>query len=120
MLDQGMSDMDEDGGDRAGDEDVVVIFRLSNQSMGTQAERLELEALAAELERATQAANVGDYEGDEFGGGECVLFFSGPDSARLIDVLRTGLKQSPIGRGAKIARSAPGEDGAEHRQPIDP
>ena len=48
--------------------------------MGTKTERERLEALAAELERATHEARVGDYEGDEFGGGECVLFFSGDDS----------------------------------------
>ena len=115
-----MSDVGEDGDGHDPDEDVLVVFRLSNQSMGTKTERERLEALAVELERATQEARVGDYEGDEFGGGECVLFFSGDDRSRLIDVLRARLKQSPIGRDAKIARSAPGDDGAQHRQAIDP
>ena len=116
MRDQETSDLGEDGNG----EDVLVVFRLSNQSMGTKTERERLEALAAELERATHEARVGDYEGDEFGGGECVLFFSGDDPARLTDVLRGRLKKSPIGRDAKIARSVPGDDGAERRQAIDP
>lgn len=115
-----MRDGGDDGDVQDDGEDVLVVFRLSNQSMGTKAERAKLEALAAELERATHEARVGDYEGDEFGGGECVLFFSGDDRARLTDVLRARLKQSPIGRDAQIARSAPGDDAAERRQTIDP
>jgi hypothetical protein len=79
--------------------------------MGTHEERQGIEAFADELAAAVEAAGVGEYDGDELGGGECTLFFCGPDVDRLLDVLRPLLKRSPLCRGAQIVRMVAGADG---------
>ena len=100
-----------------GDEqDLLVVLRLSNRQMGTNRERQELEQFADELEAAVEAAGAGEYDGDELGGGECVLFFCGPDVDRLMAVLRPLLQRSPLARGAEFVRLAAGADGELERQ----
>lgn len=114
-------DDDDDGEDQAGaEQDLLVVFRLSNRQMGTNQERQELEALGEQLEAAIEAAGVGEYDGDELGGGECTLFFCGPDIDALLTVVRHHLKRSPWSRGAQIVRMVAGADGklAPQRQPL--
>jgi hypothetical protein len=102
------------------EQDLLLVLKLSNRQMGTQAERQEIEALAEQLGEAVVAAGVGEYDGDELGGGECVLFFCGPDPERLLAVLRPLLKRSTWGRGAQFVRMV--EDAAgelvPQRQPL--
>jgi hypothetical protein len=81
---------------------VLVRLRLSNRLLGTAAEREELEHLGDELEAAVLDAGVGEYDGDELGGGECVLFFTGPDADRLYSVLQPLLHRHPLGRHATV------------------
>ncbi|MBL8752983.1 MAG: hypothetical protein JNK15_06735 [Planctomycetes bacterium] len=112
------ADGDEDDG---GDElDLLVVLRLSNRQMGTHDERQQIEAFADELADAVAAAGVGEYDGDELGGGECTLFFATPDVDRLLEVLRPLLKRSPLCRGGHVVRMVPDPDGvlAPQRQPI--
>jgi hypothetical protein len=82
--------------------DLVVRLRLGNRAIGTAAERAAVEELAALLEDAVTAAGVGDYDGDELGGGECRMFFAGPDADRLFAVLQPLLHRHPLGRGASV------------------
>lgn len=102
MVDDDTEDLDDGAAAGTDEQDVVVHLRLSNRQMGTAGERTELEALAAELEDAVLAAKVGEYDGDEVGGGECLLFFAGPDADRLFAVLAPLLKKSPLARGARV------------------
>ena len=78
------------------EQDVLVHLKLSNRSMGTAMERLELQQLADQLEAAVLESGVGEYDGDELGGGECILFFAGPDADKLFAVLQPLLRE--IGR----------------------
>jgi hypothetical protein len=104
--------------DFAGDEeqDLLVVLALSNKAIGTSNERAEIEAFADQLEAAVTEAGVGEYDGDEFGGGECTLFFCGPDVDRLLAVLQPLLRRSPLCRGAHLVRMVPGPNGALQRQ----
>lgn len=97
-----MADTNED--DDPVEHDVLVVLRLGNGPMGTAQERLEIERLADELEAAVHAAGAGEYDGDEYGGGECTLFFAGRDADRLFAVLAPLLKHAPCARGATILR----------------
>lgn len=90
------------GAERAPEQDVLIHLKLSNSQMGTSRERADLEDLAAELQRAVSAAGAGEFDGDEVGGGECVLFFSGPDADRLLAVLHPLLHRHPAGRRARV------------------
>jgi len=98
--------------------DLLVVLKLSNRMMGVQSERQEIEAFAAQLEDAVTEAGVGEYDGDELGGGECILFFCGPDIERLIAVLHPMLKRSPMCRGGYFVRMVEGEGGEMVRQRI--
>ena len=100
-----MVEDDEDYEDNATDrceQDVLVHLKLSNKAMGTAMERLELQQLADQLEAAVLDAKVGEYDGDEYGGGECILFFAGPDADKLFAVLQPLLRASPQSRGAHV------------------
>lgn len=92
------------------------MLRLGNRQMGTQQERQQIEAFADELDAAVTAAGVGEYDGDELGGGECILFFCGPDVDRLVAVLLPLLKRSPLCRGGHLVRMVSGPDGAPERR----
>src|SRR5262245_66444687 len=82
--------------------DLVVRLRLGNRAIGTAAERKAIDELAAQLEDAVAAAGAGEYDGDELGGGECRLFFAGPDADRLFTVLQPLLHRHPLGRAATV------------------
>jgi hypothetical protein len=113
-----MRDPDSDDDDLGGDEeqDLLVVLALGNKAMGTSREREEIAAFADQLEAAVTEAGVGEYDGDEFGGGECILFFCGPDIDRLLAVLQPLLRRSPLCRGGHLVRMVPGSDGVLQRQ----
>ncbi len=114
-------DPDLDDHDAPGDEqDLLVVCKLSNRQMGTFQERQDLEAFADELDAAVQAAGVGEYDGDELGGGECTLFFCTRDVDQLLAVLRPLLKRSPLCRGGHLVRMVATADGGlvSQQQPI--
>jgi hypothetical protein len=102
-----------------GDErDLLVVFRLSNRQMGTQEERSALNSLAEQLEAAVCEAGLGEYDGDEYGGGECILFFCGSSEDALIALLRPLIQRSNFGRGAHFVRLREGRDGEMKREKI--
>ena len=84
------------------EQDLLVRLPLSNRALGVAKEREELDALANELADAVEAAAAGEYDGDEFGGGDCTLFFTGPDAARLFAVLQPLLRRHRLGRNAVV------------------
>jgi hypothetical protein len=42
---------------------------------------------------------IGELDGDEFGGGECTLYFYGLDSNEIFEALRPALESTPLSRG---------------------
>src|SRR5688572_2657898 len=86
------------------EQDLLVVLKLSNRTMGTASEREQIETFAEALELAVVDARVGEYDGDEIGGGECTLFFCGPDAEQLLAVLLPLLKKSPLCRGGTVVR----------------
>lgn len=100
------------------EQDLLVVLRLSNRLMGTNAEREAIEQFGGELEAAVLDAGVGEYDGDELGGGQCTLFFCGPDVDALIGVLRPLLHRSPLARGGHFERLVEGDDGELRRERV--
>jgi hypothetical protein len=47
---------------------------------------------------------VGEFDGEEFGGGRCVLYMYGPDADRLFGVVEPILKATPVARGGFVIR----------------
>ena len=78
---------------------VIVHLRLRDGRFGSPDERKAIEALEDQILRAIDEASVGEFDGDEFGGGECVLFMYGPDADRLYGVILPLLKAAPAATG---------------------
>jgi len=102
----------------AEEQDLLVVLRLSNRQMGTAQERMDIEAFADRLDAAIREAEVGEYDGDEIGGGECILFFCGPDVDAMLRVLQPLLKREPMCRGGHLVRMVEGPDGELQRTRI--
>jgi hypothetical protein len=96
------ADGEDDDGAEAIEHDIVVHLRLSNRALGTAGERADIERLAEQLAAAVEDAGVGEYDGDEYGGGECLLFFAGRDAEAMFAVLQPLLRAHPHGRGATV------------------
>ncbi len=109
-------DLDDDDEAPASEQDLLVVLRLSNRLMGTNQERMDLDAFADELDVEVTNAGVGEYDGNELGAGECTLFFCGSNLDALQSVLRPLLKRSPLCRGAHFVRMVTGADGKPNLQ----
>lgn len=78
---------------------VIVHLRLQEDNFGSPKERDAISDLEDQLEQAIDTASVGEFDGEEFGGGRCVLYMYGPDADRLFGVVEPILKASPLARG---------------------
>jgi hypothetical protein len=78
---------------------VITHLPLSDDEHGTADER---EAVFAIEDRLTEAAAAlgGEHDGNEFGGGEAVLYTYGPDADALLDAVRDCFRDFPIRPGA--------------------
>ncbi|WP_202353919.1 hypothetical protein [Mesorhizobium sp. 113-3-3] len=78
---------------------VIVYLRLNDGQFGTLREHEPVRALEERLEQAVGSASVGEFDGDLFGEGECVLYMYGPDAERLFAVIEPILKSSHVAAG---------------------
>lgn len=83
---------------------VTVHLKLSAPAFGTPAERAAIHRLSRTLEKAIADAGAGDFDGDEFGGGKCLLFMYGPDADRLFTSVIPVLHASPLTRGGWVVK----------------
>jgi hypothetical protein len=90
---------------------VIVHLPLDDASFGSAECRDALYALEDELIIAVELAGAGEFDGDEFGEGECVFFTYGPDADTLYRSIEAVLRQHPAARGGHaIKRYGPAED----------
>jgi hypothetical protein len=61
---------------------VIATLRLQSDS-----DVKRIQALEDQLAAAIKNANVGEFDGDEFGKGECVLYMYGPSAESLFKVV---------------------------------
>ncbi|MFM1871158.1 MAG: hypothetical protein RL398_580 [Planctomycetota bacterium] len=114
-MDTGADGADEDDVG-IGEEDLLVVFRLSGRGVGSTSEQEAIDRLGDELAELVEGAGVGEYDGDEFGAGECTLFFCGPDAGRIMEVLRPVLRRHSLCRGGTFVRMVRGADGEFERR----
>ncbi|MEY4674594.1 MAG: hypothetical protein RL148_2378 [Planctomycetota bacterium] len=110
-------DREELDDDEPQEQDLLVVLTLSNRSMGTASDRLAIEKLSDELADAVETAGVGEFDGDETGGGTCTLFFAGPDPRKILQTIQPVLRRSAFSRGAEAVMGF-GEDGRPLRLKI--
>ncbi len=100
--------------------DLLVVLKLSNRQTGTPTEQAEIDELGDQLGELVLDSGVGEFDGEELGGGECTMFFCGPDVQALIDLLRPVLRRSPLTRGAQFVRLIENAQGEleRRREPV--
>ena len=90
---------------------VLVYLPLSDDEFGDEEEREDLFELEDRLIAAIEEAAAGIFDGNEFGGGECVLFMYGPDADRLFAAVEPVLRAYEPARGGwAIKRYGPPDD----------
>ena len=104
----------------ADDHAVITYLPLSGDDFGTQEEREAVHELESRIEEAVRAIG-GEHDGDEFGGGEAVLFTYGPDADALLDAIQLCLRDFDVRTGAyAVKRYGPAgdPDAREERVPL--
>jgi hypothetical protein len=77
---------------------VKVCLKLAEE-FGSPDEMEAIYALSDLLEETIEKHKAGEFDGDEFGGGECMLYMYGPDADQLFNAIRKVLKSSPLTKG---------------------
>ncbi|WP_189779720.1 hypothetical protein [Streptomyces tauricus] len=82
----------------SGDEEHAVIahFRLAGDGFGDADQREQIYEAEQAMEAATEEAGVGEVDGNEFGGGDAVVYTYGPDADALFKVLEPILRSLPF------------------------
>ncbi|WP_018320043.1 hypothetical protein [Bradyrhizobium sp. WSM2793] len=78
---------------------VKVHVPLSNPGRGTAEEHASIHSVSDRLQDAIVLQEVGEFDGDEFGGGECQLFMYGPDANALFEAILPILSSWPALKG---------------------
>ncbi|MFF3413427.1 hypothetical protein ACFYW9_01850 [Streptomyces sp. NPDC002698] len=81
-----------------GDEEhaVIAYFRLARDGFGEADQRARIYSAKRVMGVATEKAGVGEVDGNEFGGGEAVVYSYGPDADALFEVLEPTLRSLPF------------------------
>lgn len=88
------------------DHAVMVYFPLSEDDLDT------LFDLEDALINAIDEAGAGEFDGNEIGAGEAVLYMYGPDADKLFAAVEKVLRTAPMVReGYAVKRFGPPEDG---------
>ena len=106
-------------GEPAAEHAVITHLPLSDDAHGTAEERQAVFALEDRMVEA--AASVGgEHDGNEFGGGEAVLYAYGPDADRLFEALRPCLEGFGVRPGAyAIKRYGPAADASAREERVE-
>ncbi|MFC9462814.1 hypothetical protein [Streptomyces sp. NPDC056983] len=74
---------------------VIAYYRLSDDQYGSPAEREAVYDAERAMTTAVEEAGVGEVDGNEFGGGEAVLYAYGADAEALFKVMEPTLRSLP-------------------------
>ncbi len=83
------------------------------------ADEYDLATLEEQLIAVIQEEKLGEFDGNEMGGDEVVLYMYGPDAERLYAGVRSTLRRYPLCRNARVVvrRGGPGAQQREERLP---
>jgi dsRNA-specific ribonuclease len=98
---------------------VIVRYPLAGGHFGEEQQRQAIYDLATRLTEAIDAADAGDFDGHEFGGGEAVLYAYGPDATRLFTAMEPHLRAFPTRPAHATLRLGAPDDPTTAEQRID-
>ncbi|MFO0610949.1 MAG: hypothetical protein U0414_00075 [Polyangiaceae bacterium] len=79
---------------------VIVHFALSNDTFGSEADRVLLEALEDQLHEALANGDLGYVDGHDVGQGEAGVYLYGPHADALFDAIEPTVRRAT--RGKKV------------------
>jgi hypothetical protein len=82
----------------------MIHLPLKEDPFGSPAERDCIYALEDNIADAVEDAHAGEFDGDMFGEGECVLYMYGPDADRLFSAVVPLLKSCPFADGGHAVK----------------
>jgi hypothetical protein len=83
---------------------VIAYLKLSDSRFGSPVDAESIHALSDRLAEAIEQNAAGEFDGDEFGEGECTLFMYGPDADALFAAIETILRAFPGARGGRVIK----------------
>ena len=83
---------------------VLVTLKLSDDQFGGPDEMDSIHEMTDQMLDVIEEKGVGEFDGDEFGGGECVLFMYGPDADVLFAAIEPILRASRWAKGASVLK----------------
>ena len=100
---------------------LLVHIPLSDDEHGSEEEREALFEVEDQLVEAIEGAGVGEYDGNEVGGGEFVMYIYGPDADALFSAAEPILRtlQPPPGEFYAVKRYGNADDLDAHEARID-
>lgn len=84
----------------SGEQAVLLHIRLGNDHFGLEGETATMYELEDELRAVIEAARIGELDGHEFGGGECVIFMYGRNAEAIWEVIAPTLEKKPFRKGS--------------------
>jgi len=89
---------------------VVARFQLAGDGFGPDKERAAIYQAQQRLTDAIADANVGEFDGNEFGNGTVLLYAYGPDADALFAVMNPTLRELPFRPAHVILRYGSASD----------
>jgi len=74
---------------------VILHYSLSDENYGTADEREAIFALEDRISAVIDDQQLGEHDGNEFGGGEAVIYCYGPDADRLFGAIENEARAFP-------------------------
>lgn len=100
------------------DHSVLITLKLSEGQFGSADEMDAIHEMTDKMFDAIEQNDAGEFDGDEFGGGECVLFMYGPDADILFATVEPIVRASRWAKGASVLKrygDVDDEDAREER-----
>ncbi|MGW1950228.1 hypothetical protein ACWCRC_38725 [Streptomyces sp. NPDC001940] len=88
---------------------VIAYYCLSDDQYGSPIEREVIYDAERAMTSAVKEAGVGEVDGNEFGGGEVVLYAYGADAEALFRVMEPTLRSLPFRPAHVVLRREPRE-----------
>ncbi|MDN3352911.1 hypothetical protein [Actinomadura sp. DC4] len=83
---------------------VIVHIELGDDRYGSEDERATVRTLETALRVAIAEADAGEFDGNEFGGGEAVLYAYGPHAGDLFTAMEPALRASGLKPSHAVVR----------------
>ena len=101
------------------DHAVIVHLSLGDGGFGAEDVRDAVRLLERDIEAALDGGDAGELDGDEFGGGEAILYLYGVDADDLFAAIEPLLRGSSLHPVRAVLRYGDASDPAAHERRIE-